>query len=73
MPSFAQSPKDIPDSVQQGSSAAERATALLADLVLLPSESDAMAVAEIARPLWGMKAGRLSFERPAERLFPPGQ
>ena len=45
----------------------------VADLVLLPSESDAMAVAEIARPLWGMKAGRLSFERPAERLFPPGQ
>jgi heterodisulfide reductase subunit A len=37
----AQGPKDIPDSVQQGSSAAERATALLADargsMVALPS------------------------------------
>ena len=40
----AQGPKDIPDSVQQGSSAAERATALLADtrgsLVAAPSIPD---------------------------------
>lgn len=42
-----------------------------ADLVLLPVESGHAAVAEIARPLWGLKAGRMSFERPAERLFPP--
>ena len=31
----------------------------------------ATAVAEIARPLWGLKAGRLTFEAPQPRLLRP--
>ncbi len=42
-----------------------------ADLVLLPCESEAATVAEIGRPLWGMKAGRMTFEAPQPRLLPP--
>ncbi|MEI4487410.1 amidohydrolase family protein [Frigidibacter sp. MR17.14] len=43
-----------------------------ADLVLLPARNGAEAVATIARPLWGLKAGRPSFDHPAPRLHPPG-
>ncbi|MCA0994561.1 amidohydrolase family protein [Alloyangia pacifica] len=42
-----------------------------ADLVLLPGASRAATVAEIGRPLWGMRAGRMSFEAPAPRLLRP--
>lgn len=42
-----------------------------ADLVLMGAEARAMAVAEIARPLWGMKNGRLTFEHAEPRLFAP--
>lgn len=42
-----------------------------ADLVLLDADDPAMAVAALAQPLWGMKAGRMSFERAAVRLFGP--
>ena len=42
-----------------------------ADLVLLPCDSPMTAVAEIARPLWGLKAGRLTFEAPQPRLLRP--
>ena len=34
-----------------------------ADLVLLDAASPAAAVAELAQPLWGMKAGRMTFTR----------
>jgi cytosine deaminase len=43
-----------------------------ADLVCLDATDPAMAVAEIAPPLWGLKRGRRTFERPAGRLLPPG-
>jgi cytosine deaminase len=39
-----------------------------ADLVLLDSASPASAVAEIALPLWGMKAGRRTFSRARPEL-----
>ncbi|MBU2959898.1 amidohydrolase family protein [Citreicella sp. C3M06] len=42
-----------------------------ADLVLLPCASRAATVAEIRRPLWGMRAGRMSFDAPAPRLLKP--
>ncbi|GHH02551.1 amidohydrolase family protein [Pseudodonghicola xiamenensis] len=42
-----------------------------ADFVLLPAASPAAAVAEIERPLWGMKAGKITFEQPRARLFAP--
>lgn len=42
-----------------------------ADLVLFDAPSPAAAVAELAQPLWGMKAGRLSFTRARPQLFPP--
>ncbi|WP_226622557.1 amidohydrolase family protein [Alloyangia pacifica] len=42
-----------------------------ADLVLLPCESRAAAVAEIRRPVWGMRAGRMTFEAPAPRILRP--
>ncbi len=42
-----------------------------ADLVLLDAETPAAAVAELAPPLWGMKAGRCSFTRPGATLHPP--
>ncbi len=43
-----------------------------ADLVCLPCETAADAVAEIGRPVWGMKAGVMTFDAPQPRLFPPG-
>ncbi|CTQ53327.1 Cytosine deaminase [Roseibium album] len=43
-----------------------------ATFVALPAETGAQAIAEIARPTWGMKRGRLSFEQPAARLLSPG-
>ena len=42
-----------------------------ADLVLLDAGTGAMAVAELAQPLWGMKAGRMTFSRPRPSLHPP--
>jgi cytosine deaminase len=42
-----------------------------ADLVAFDATSPAEAVATIARPLWGMKKGRLSFRRAREELFSP--
>lgn len=41
----------------------------MADLVLLPCDSAIAAVSEIARPIWGMKAGRMTFEAPQPRLL----
>ncbi len=43
-----------------------------ADLVLLDAGTGAAAVAELAQPLWGMKAGRMTFTRPRPALHPPG-
>ncbi len=43
-----------------------------ADLVLLDAGTGAAAVAELAQPLWGMKAGRMTFTRPRPVLHPPG-
>ena len=43
-----------------------------ADLVAFDAFDPADAVAEIAQPLWGMKAGRLSFSRPLAMLHRPG-
>ncbi len=43
-----------------------------ADLVLLDADTPADAVATIAQPLWGLKAGRLSFTRTRAALHPPG-
>ncbi len=42
-----------------------------ADLVLLDAGTGAAAVAEIAQPLWGMKAGRMTFSRSRPSLHPP--
>jgi len=42
-----------------------------ADLVVLDSRDPAMAVAELAQPLFGMKRGRRSFSRPAATLHRP--
>ncbi|WP_298819565.1 amidohydrolase family protein [uncultured Roseibium sp.] len=42
-----------------------------ATFVALPAETGAQAIAEIARPSWGMKMGRFSFEQPAARLLTP--
>ena len=42
-----------------------------ADLVLLPCQTGAAAIAEISRPVWGMKAGVMTFEAPQPRLLPP--
>lgn len=39
-----------------------------ADLVLLPTQSACSSVAEIARPLWGMRGGVMTFDAPAPRL-----
>ena len=41
-----------------------------ADLVLLDAADAASAVAELAQPLWGMKAGRVTFTRPRPTLHP---
>lgn len=42
-----------------------------ADMVLLPCAGGAAAVAEICRPVWGMKAGRMTFEAPRPGLCRP--
>ncbi len=42
-----------------------------ADLVLLDASEAASAVAELAQPLWGMKAGHMTFIRPRPTLHPP--
>jgi cytosine deaminase len=42
-----------------------------ADLVLLDAQDTHGAVAELSPPLWGMKAGRLSFTRPRPVLHAP--
>lgn len=47
------------------------AIGLPADLVLLSVPSAVAAVAEIGRPLWGLKDGRMSFDHPAARLLSP--
>lgn len=44
-----------------------------ADLVLLDGADPAGVVAELAQPLWGMKAGRLSFTRARPALHRPGE
>jgi cytosine deaminase len=44
----------------------------MADLIVLTCASGPSAIAEIARPLWGMKGGRRSFFNPPGRLFVPG-
>ena len=43
-----------------------------ADLVLLDALDPAGAVAELAQPLWAMKAGRVTFTRARPVLQPPG-
>lgn len=42
-----------------------------ADLVAFDAADAAGVVAEIIQPIWGMKGGRLTFQRPASRLFAP--
>jgi cytosine deaminase len=42
-----------------------------ADLIVLDSNDAAMAVAEVAHPLLGIKRGRRSFSRGAPELYPP--
>ena len=42
-----------------------------ATFILLPARSRGQAVAEIARPTWGMKDGRVTFSQPAAELFRP--
>jgi cytosine/creatinine deaminase len=42
-----------------------------ADIVVLDSRDRAAAVAEVAAPLFGLKRGRRSFDRPAAALYPP--
>ena len=42
-----------------------------ADLVVLDSREPAMAVAELAQPLFGLKRGRRSFTRYPATLHPP--
>lgn len=42
-----------------------------ADLVALDATDAGAAIAELAQPLWGMKAGRPSFTRPAATLLRP--
>ncbi|HEX3954265.1 MAG TPA: amidohydrolase family protein [Stellaceae bacterium] len=44
-----------------------------ADLVLLDAAEPALAVAELAPPLWGMKAGKRTFTRPRPELHRPAQ
>jgi cytosine deaminase len=40
-----------------------------ADMIVLDATSPAQAVAEIAQPLFGVKRGRVTFERPTPRLY----
>jgi cytosine deaminase len=47
------------------------AVGAVADLVLLDAPDAASAVAELAQPLWGMKAGRMTFTRARPELHPP--
>ncbi|HEY0225654.1 MAG TPA: amidohydrolase family protein [Mycobacterium sp.] len=42
-----------------------------ADLVLLDATDPAAAIAELAQPLWGLKAGRMTFRRERPVLLPP--
>lgn len=42
-----------------------------ADLVLLDATDPAAAIAELAQPLWGLKAGRTTFRRERPVLLPP--
>lgn len=42
-----------------------------ATFIVLPARSRAQSVAEISRPIWGMKNGRVSFEHPEPRLATP--
>jgi cytosine deaminase len=42
-----------------------------ADLVVMDAESGEAAFAAIAQPIWGLKRGRLSFDRPAAKLRRP--
>jgi cytosine/creatinine deaminase len=42
-----------------------------ADIVVLDCRDRAAAVAEVAAPLFGLKRGRRSFDRPAAALYPP--
>ncbi|MBP3127101.1 amidohydrolase family protein [Thalassospira sp. ER-Se-21-Dark] len=42
-----------------------------ASFIVLPAQSRAQVVSEISRPIWGMKAGRVTFEHPAAKLFRP--
>ena len=42
-----------------------------ADLVRLDAADPASAIAEIAQPLWGLKAGRMTFRRERAVLLPP--
>ena len=42
-----------------------------ADMVLLDALDPAGAVAELAQPLWGLKNGRMSFQRARPVLHPP--
>jgi cytosine deaminase len=44
-----------------------------ADMIVLDAGSAAEAVAAIAQPLFGLKAGRLTFERPSPLLHAPGR
>lgn len=43
-----------------------------ASFVALPGETTSQVVAEIIRPLWGMKKGCMSFEQPKAQLYRPG-
>jgi len=42
-----------------------------ADVVVLDAPDAETAIAEIALPVFGLKRGRLSFERPTPTLMPP--
>ncbi|MEP2437728.1 MAG: amidohydrolase, partial [Roseibium sp.] len=43
-----------------------------ATFVALPALTGGQAVAEIARPLWGFKDGKMTFEQAPSKLFEPG-
>ncbi|WP_417810435.1 amidohydrolase family protein [Thalassospira alkalitolerans] len=42
-----------------------------ATFIALPASNRAQVIAEIARPIWGMKDGKVTFEYPAARLLRP--
>ncbi|MFN0262785.1 amidohydrolase family protein [Tepidamorphus sp. 3E244] len=58
---------DVPRGLMHRDSAIE--VGKPADLVLVDAGSRADAVAEIAQPLWGMKAGQMTFQRPLPVIF----